>query len=73
VTGRSRVATVTIQLSDASGTVLAGAVVRPSGGQFSATMRFATTSPGPGTVTAFDTGPGGARQDIATVPVQLSD
>jgi len=73
VTGRSRVSSVTVQLSDASGTVLASTIVRPSGGQFSATVRFATTSPGAGTLTAFDTGPGGARQDIATVPVQLGD
>ena len=73
ITGRSTVATVTLQLSDAGGNVLASAVVRPAGGQFSVTMRFATASPGAGTLTAFDTGPGGARQDIATMPVQLSD
>jgi hypothetical protein len=73
VTGRSTVATVTVQLSDAGGNELASAVVRPAGGRFSVTMRFATASPGAGTLTAFDTGPGGARQDIATVPVQLSD
>ena len=73
VTGRSRVGTVTIQLSDATGTVLAGATMHPSGGQFTVTLRFAASQPGAGTLTAFDTGPGGSRQDIAQVPVNLSD
>lgn len=73
VTGRSRLAALTVQLTDATGTVLASATAKPAQGTFSVTLRFATTQPGAGTLTAFVSGTGGARQDITQVPVELSD
>ena len=74
VSGTATVSTVTIQLSDAGGDVLVSATAHPgAGGRFTATLRFATTSTGAGTLTLYDVGAGGARQDITQVPVQLSD
>lgn len=75
VTGTSRLGGQSVQLvlTDGSGNVLSSASAHPgSNGAFTATMRFAAT-PGPGSLAAFVSGSGGAREDLIQVPVRLSD
>ena len=74
VTGTSTLHGQTIQLvlTDGSGNVLCQSSAVPnSTGGFSATMRYAGS--GQGSLAAFVSGAGGARNDLIQVPLHLAD
>jgi cellulose 1,4-beta-cellobiosidase len=63
---------IQLVLTDASGNVLCQSSAVPgANGSFSATMRFAGS--GPGSLAAFVSGPGSARNDLIQVPLHLAD
>lgn len=64
--------TIQLVLTDGSGNVVCQSSATPgANGAFGATMRFAGS--GRGSLAAFVSGSGGARNDLIQVPLQLSD
>ncbi|MHB1446967.1 MAG: Gmad2 immunoglobulin-like domain-containing protein [Acidimicrobiales bacterium] len=76
VTGTSKLGAqaIEVQVTDGAGNLLGQAVAHPgTGGAFSATMRFAVSQPGPGSLALFVASSGSARSDLTQVAVQLTD